>query len=181
MSFSLNQVTIGGYLTRDPQVRYPSGDSVVADFGIAMNESYTKKGGGKVESVVFVDVTVWGKTAELAGEYLHKGSGVVIVGRLKMDEWEDKQSGQKRSKLTVTGNEIKFLPRSGGDDEGGGSRGGGRGESRGGGRSGGGGGRSGGGRGNGSRRGNEDGPGYADDDGEDRTYGHGHEDDDVPF
>jgi single-strand DNA-binding protein len=183
MSFALNTVTIGGYLTRDPEIRYiPSGDAV-ANFSIALNESYTKKGGEKVEKVVFVDVTAWSKTAELVGEYLSKGSGVVIIGKLTMEEWDDKNTGKKRTKLVVTANEVKFLPR-GGDSDGGGrggrsegrSGGGGRGESRGG-RDGG---RSGG-RGGSRRNGNDDGPDYGGDD--DQGYGGDGDggDEDTPF
>ncbi|PYL75725.1 MAG: single-stranded DNA-binding protein [Verrucomicrobia bacterium] len=118
---SFNKVILLGNLTRDPEVRYTPKGSAVADLGIAVNRQYTLENGEKREEVTFVDVTFWGRTAEVAGEYLKKGRPVFIEGRLQLDTWDDKQSGQKRSKLKVIGETMQMLgsPRSGGAANGG--------------------------------------------------------------
>lgn len=119
---NVNKVILIGNLTRDPEVKYTPKGSAVADIGIAINRYYTADNGEKREETTFVDVTLWGKTAELAGEYLKKGRSVYVEGRLQLDSWEDKTSGQKRSKLRVVGDTIQFLDRkaaSGGDEGGG--------------------------------------------------------------
>jgi single-strand DNA-binding protein len=118
---SFNKVILLGNLTRDPEVRYTPKGSAVADLGIAVNRQYTLENGEKREEVTFVDVTFWGRTAEVAGEYLKKGRPVFIEGRLQLDTWDDKQSGQKRSKLKVIGETMQMLgsPRSGGATNGG--------------------------------------------------------------
>ncbi|MBE7494322.1 MAG: single-stranded DNA-binding protein [Verrucomicrobiaceae bacterium] len=140
---SLNKVMLIGNLTRDPEVRYTPKGSAVCDIGLAMNRVYSSESGEKIEEVTFVDITLWGKTAELAGKYLHKGRPVFIEGRLQMDSWEDKQTGQKRQRLKVVGETMQFLNSAQGggggagggggggyDDEGGGGGGGGGGYSR---------------------------------------------------
>jgi single-strand DNA-binding protein len=106
---SFNKVLLLGNLTRDPEVRYTPKGSAVADLGIAVNRQYTLDNGEKREEVTFVDVTFWGRTAEVAGEYLKKGRPVFIEGRLQLDTWDDKQSGQKRSKLKVIGETMQML------------------------------------------------------------------------
>ncbi len=106
---SFNKVILLGNLTRDPEVRYTPKGSAVADLGIAVNRQYTLENGEKREEVTFVDVTFWGRTAEVAGEYLKKGRPVFIEGRLQLDTWDDKQSGQKRSKLKVIGETMQML------------------------------------------------------------------------
>jgi single-strand DNA-binding protein len=106
---SYNKVFLLGNLTRDPEVRYTPKGSAVADLGIAVNRQYTLDTGEKREEVTFVDVTFWGRTAEVAGEYLKKGRSVFIEGRLQLDTWDDKQSGQKRSKLKVVGEMMQML------------------------------------------------------------------------
>ena len=118
---SYNKVLLLGNLTRDPEVRYTPKGSAVADLGIAVNRQYTLDTGEKREEVTFVDVTFWGRTAEVAGEYLKKGRSVFIEGRLQLDTWDDKQSGQKRSKLKVVGEALQLIggrPGGGGDEEG---------------------------------------------------------------
>jgi single-strand DNA-binding protein len=122
---SFNKVILLGNLTRDPEVRYTPKGSAVADLGIAVNRVYTTDSGEKREETTFVDVTFWGRTAEVAGEYLKKGRPVFVEGRLQLDTWEDKTSGQKRSKLKVIGETMQLLggrPGGGGGDaeEGGG-------------------------------------------------------------
>src|SRR5215212_3715167 len=106
---SFNRVILLGNLTRDPEVRYTPKGSAVAEVGLAVNRNYTTEGGEKREETTFVDVTLWGRTAEIAGEYLKKGRPVLIEGRLQLDTWDDKQSGQKRSKLKVVGEAMQLL------------------------------------------------------------------------
>ena len=125
---SFNKVILLGNLTRDPEVRYTPKGSAVTDLGIAVNRQYTLENGEKREEVTFVDVTFWGRTAEVAGEYLKKGRPIFIEGRLQLDTWDDKQSGQKRSKLKVIGETMQMLggPRSGGSSADNGGEGSGR-------------------------------------------------------
>ncbi len=118
---SVNKVILVGNCTRDPEVRYTPKGTAVTDLGLAMNRYYSSDGGEKREETTFVDVTLWGRQAEVAAEYLKKGRPVYIEGRLQMDSWEDKNSGQKRSKLKVVGEQMQLL----GSREGGGGGGGG--------------------------------------------------------
>lgn len=106
---SFNKVILMGNLTRDPEVRYTPKGSAVADIGLAVNRVYTTDAGEKREEVTFVDVTLWGRTAEIAGEYLKKGRPAFIEGRLQLDSWDDKQSGQKRTKLKVVGEALQLI------------------------------------------------------------------------
>lgn len=123
---SMNKVILVGNLTRDPEVRYIPSGTAVADIGLAMNRSWTdKQSGQRHEETTFVDVTLWGREAEVAGEYLSKGRPVLIEGRLHLDSWDDKESGQKRSKLKVVCERMQMLGSRG--DGGGGSGGGGSG------------------------------------------------------
>ena len=119
---SFNKVILLGNLTRDPEVRYTPKGSAVCDLGLAVNRQYSLDNGEKREEVTYVDVVLWARLAEIAGEYLKKGRPVFIEGRLQLDTWDDKQSGQKRSKLRVVGETMQLLgsrPASGGDaDEG---------------------------------------------------------------
>jgi single-strand DNA-binding protein len=118
---SFNKVLLLGNLTRDPEVRYTPKGTAVTDLGLAVNRTYTADNGEKREEVTFVDVTFWGRTAEVAGEYLKKGRPIFVEGRLQLDSWDDKQSGQKRSKLKVIGENMQMLgaPRGGGGGGGG--------------------------------------------------------------
>ena len=118
---NLNKVLLMGNLTRDPEVRYTPKGTAVTELGIAVNRIYTGENGEKREEVTFVDVTVWGRTAENVGEYLRKGRPVFIEGRLQLDSWEDKQSGQKRNKLKVVADNVQFLGSRGSGGGGGGS------------------------------------------------------------
>src|SRR6188474_26449 len=124
---SFNKVILLGNLTRDPEVRYTPKGTAVTELGMAVNRVYTAENGEKREETTFVDVTLWGRTAEIAGEYLKKGRPVFIEGRLQLDTWDDKQSGQKRSKLKVVGEGLQLLGArpgggAGGGEEDGGSR-----------------------------------------------------------
>lgn len=132
---SFNKVILVGNLTRDPEVKYTTGGTAVAEIGLAVNRTwFDKSSNQRKEETTFVDITLWGRTAEIAGEYLSKGRSVLIEGRLQLDSWEDKTSGQKRSKLKVVGEEMRML---GGRGEGGGGSGGGGGGGGGGSRGGG--------------------------------------------
>src|SRR6478672_5911851 len=106
---SFNKVILLGNLTRDPEVRYTPKGSAVCDLGLAVNRNYSTENGEKREEVTFVDVVLWARLAEIAGEYLKKGRPVLIEGRLQLDSWDDKQSGQKRSKLRVIGETMQLL------------------------------------------------------------------------
>src|ERR1700682_833065 len=118
---SFNKVILLGNLTRDPEIRYTPKGSAVCDLGMAVNRVYTLDSGEKREEVTFVDVVLWARLAEIAGEYLKKGRPVFIEGRLQLDTWDDKQSGQKRSKLKVGGEGLQLIGRrAGGGGAGGG-------------------------------------------------------------
>jgi|SRR5688572_30747882 len=107
---SFNRVILVGNLTRDPEVKYTTGGTAVAEIGMAVSRQwFDQKSNEKKEETTFVDVTLWGRQAEVAGEYLSKGRPVLIEGRLQLDTWEDKQSGQKRSKLRVVGEQMQML------------------------------------------------------------------------
>ncbi len=114
---SLNKVMIIGNLTRDPELRYTPKGQAVTDIALAVNRRYVVDG-EKREEVTYVDVTFWGKGAEIIAQYMKKGNPMYVEGRLRLDSWDDKTTGQKRSRLTVTGEEFQFL---GGKGEGGGS------------------------------------------------------------
>jgi single-strand DNA-binding protein len=103
---SFNRVILAGNVTRDIELRYIPSGTAVADIGLAVNDR-VKKGEQWVDEVTFVDVTLWGRTAEIASEYLHKGSNILIEGRLKLDSWE--KDGQKRSKLRVNADKMQML------------------------------------------------------------------------
>jgi single-strand DNA-binding protein len=159
----VNKVIIVGNLGKDPEVRYTSGGQAVANLRIATSRSWTdKQSGQRKEETEWHDVEVWGKQAEQCGEYLAKGRQVYIEGRLKTDKWQDKQSGQERSKVKVVADTVRFLGGRGAGAGPGAGAGGGRGgapmtdeppggfeESDGGGHGGGGGGGGGGGAGGG--------------------------------
>lgn len=124
---SYNRVILVGNLTRDPEVRYIPSGTAVTELGLAVNRTwFDKQSNSRKEETTFVDVTLWGREAEVAGEYLSKGRPVLIEGRLQMDSWEDKQTGQKRSKLKVVCEKMQMLGSRGEGGGGGGyNRGGG--------------------------------------------------------
>lgn len=117
---SFNKVMIMGNVTRDIEVRYTPKGTAVTDIGIATNRR-VKQGDEWVDETTFVDVTLWGRTAELAGQYLAKGRPVFIEGRLQMDTWTDSQTGKQRSKLKVVGENMQFLGTGSGQGTGGGA------------------------------------------------------------
>ena len=104
---TLNKVMLIGNLTRDPEVRYTPSGSAVSDVRMAVSRKFKTSDGQEKEETCFVTVTVWGRQAETAGEYLRKGSPVFVEGRLKLDEWE--KDGQKQSRLGVVAERVQFL------------------------------------------------------------------------
>ncbi len=114
---SFNKVILVGNLTRDPELRYTPKGTAIAKIGLAVNHKWKNEAGEMKEEVTFVDVEVWGRTAENVGQYMRKGSPILIEGRLKLETWDDKQTNQKRSKMVVVGETVQFLgsARSGGE------------------------------------------------------------------
>lgn len=123
---SLNKVMLIGNLTRDPEVRYTPKGTAVCDMAIAVNRRFLNEATGeRQEEVTYLDIVLWGKQAELAGQYLAKGRSVYIEGRLQMDTWEDKATGQKRSKIKIVCENMQFIDSKGAGGGGGGNSGGG--------------------------------------------------------
>jgi len=114
---SFNRVILMGNLTKDPELRYTPSGLAVAHLSLAVNRKVSAKEGEKKEEVDFFDVETWDKQAELCSEYLNKGSGVLIEGRLKQDRWED-ENGGKRSKIKIIATTIQFLPKRSGEEPG---------------------------------------------------------------
>jgi single-strand DNA-binding protein len=106
---NFNKVILAGNLTRDPELRYTPNGKAIAKFGLAINRNWTTETGEKKEEVTFVDIDSFGRQAEVISQYLKKGRPVLIEGRLKLDQWDDKQSGQKRSRLGVVLESFSFL------------------------------------------------------------------------
>lgn len=125
---NLNKVQLMGNITRDPEVRYTPKGTAVTDISLAINRSFNSDDGERREETTFVDITFWGRQAEVIGEYMKKGRPLYVEGRLQLDSWEDKTTGQQRSRLKVVGENFQFL--GGRDDGGGGGSGGGGGQSR---------------------------------------------------
>jgi single-strand DNA-binding protein len=118
---SLNKVMLIGNLTRDAELRYLPSGSPVLEFRLAVSRKYKKQDGTEGEETCFVDVALWGKRGEAVAQYLKKGKPLFVEGRLQLDEWDDKETGQKRSKLKVVADNIEFLG-SRTDGQGGGGR-----------------------------------------------------------
>jgi single-strand DNA-binding protein len=116
---SFNKVILMGNLTRDPELRYTPKGTAIAKVGLAVNRVWTNEAGEKKEEVTFVDVDIFGRTAENVGQYMRKGRPMLVEGRLKLDQWDDKQTGQKRSRLGVVAENVQFLGSAPGGGEGG--------------------------------------------------------------
>ena len=106
---SYNRVILAGNLTRDPELRYTPKGTAVADLSLAVNRSWKDEAGQAQEEVTFVDVTAFARSAEVIAQYLKKGRPILVEGRLRMEKWDDKQTGQKRSKLSVVLETFQFL------------------------------------------------------------------------
>ena len=115
---SFNKVILMGNLTRDPELRYTPKGTAIAKVGLAVNRVWTNDAGEKKEEVTFVDVDIFGRTAENVGQYMRKGRPMLVEGRLKLDQWDDKQTGQKKSKLGVVAETVQFLGSAPGAGEG---------------------------------------------------------------
>lgn len=105
---SFNRVILLGNLTRDPELKYTPKGQAVAKIGLAVNRKY-KTDAGEQEEVTFIDIDAWGKQAELIGQYLKKGNPLFVEGRLKLEQWDDKNTGKKVSKLKVVMENFQFL------------------------------------------------------------------------
>jgi single-strand DNA-binding protein len=116
---SFNKVILVGNLTRDPELRYTPKGTAIAKIGMAVNRTWRTETGETKEEVTFVDVDVFGRTAENVSQYMRKGSPILIEGRLRLDTWDDKQTNQKRSKLGVVAETVQFLSSGRGGGEGG--------------------------------------------------------------
>jgi len=117
----LNKVFLIGNLTRDPELRVTPKGTAICQFGIAVNRQFRDDSGASRDETTFVDIEAWGKQGELVAKYLNKGSLAMVEGRLRLDQWEDKNSGQKRSKLKVVLDNVQFLSSRGGGGGGGGA------------------------------------------------------------
>ncbi|MGJ8655535.1 MAG: single-stranded DNA-binding protein [Akkermansiaceae bacterium] len=122
---SFNKVMIMGNITRDIELRATPKGTSVTDLGLACNRVRMGEDGQKIEEVTFVDVTLWGRQAELASQYLAKGSPIFIEGRLHMDSWTDQATGKQRTRLKVVGENMQFIGSPGGGNNGGGNSNGG--------------------------------------------------------
>ncbi|HYG25123.1 MAG TPA: single-stranded DNA-binding protein [Verrucomicrobiae bacterium] len=118
---SFNKVILVGNLTRDPELRYTPKGTAIAKIGLAVNRTWKNEAGESKEEVTFVDVDAFGRQAETIGQYMKKGSPILVEGRLRLDQWDDKQTGQKRSKLGVVVEAFQFLGGGNRGAEGGGS------------------------------------------------------------
>lgn len=116
---NLNKVMLIGNLTRDPELKYTPKGTAVADIALAINRVWNNEQNQKQEETTFVDITLWGRQAEIAQQYLTKGRGCYVEGRLALETWDDKTTGQKRSKLKVVAESLQFLPDGKGDQRGG--------------------------------------------------------------
>ena len=118
---SFNKVILMGNLTRDPELRFTPKGTAVAKLGLAVNRAWKTETGETKEEVLFIDVEAFSRQAETIGQYLKKGSPILVEGRLRLDTWDDKQTNQKRTKILVTAENVKFLgsgqPREGGAPE----------------------------------------------------------------
>lgn len=106
---NINQITVAGRLTRDPEVRYTQSGKAVTTIGLAINREWKDANGEKKKDATFLDVKWFGKTAETIGQYFRKGREIYVQGRLQLDTWDDATSGQKRSKLVVIGEHFQFV------------------------------------------------------------------------
>ena len=106
---SFNKVILAGNLTRDPELRYTPKGTAIAQMGLAVNRSWKTETGELKEEVTFVDVSAFGRQAEVLAQYLKKGRPLLVEGRLKLEQWEDKNTHQKQSKLKVVLESFSFI------------------------------------------------------------------------
>jgi single-strand DNA-binding protein len=106
---SFNKVILMGNVTRDPELRYTPKGMAIAKIGLAVNRSWRNEAGETKEEVTFVDIDAFGRQAETIGQYIKKGSPLFVEGRLRLDQWDDKQTGQKRSRLGIVLENFQFI------------------------------------------------------------------------
>jgi single-strand DNA-binding protein len=111
---NFNKVILAGNITRDPELRYTPKGTAVAKIGLAINRNWKDESGQQKEEVTFVDVDAFGRQAEVISQYLKKGRPILVEGRLRLDQWDDKQTGQKKSRLGVVLESFQFLDSGGG-------------------------------------------------------------------
>lgn len=115
---ALNKVLLMGHLTRDPELRVTPKGTPICQFGLAINRTYKTDSGEAREDVLFVDIEAWGRAGETLAKYMTKGRPIFIEGRLKLDQWEDKNTKEKRSRMKVVCESFQFLGDKGGNAEG---------------------------------------------------------------
>ena len=118
MARGFSKAIIMGNLTRDPEMRTTPSGASVCGFSVAVNRTYRDGSGNNVDQVSFIDCSAWGKLGETIGQYAKKGSGVLVSGRLEQRSWEDKTTGQKRSRVEIVAEDFNFLPRGGQENSG---------------------------------------------------------------
>jgi single-strand DNA-binding protein len=106
---NLNRVTLAGRLTRDPELRYTNSGTAIAEISLAVSRFYKDQAGQTKEETDFIDLTAFGRSAEVMQKHLHKGNPLFVEGRLHLDQWDDKQTGAKRSKLKVIAESMQFF------------------------------------------------------------------------
>jgi single-strand DNA-binding protein len=109
LPMNLNHVTLAGRLTREPETRYTQSGTAIADISLAVTRYWRNDKGESQEEVAFIDVTAFGRSAEMIQKHLHKGREIFVDGHLKLDQWDDKQTGAKRSKLKVIADSLQFV------------------------------------------------------------------------
>jgi len=122
---NLNKVMLIGNLTRDPELRVTPKGTAICTFSLAVNRKFKDESGGEREEVTYVDIEAWGKAGENISKYCTKGRPLFVEGRLRLDQWEDKNTKEKRSRMKVVCENFQFLGSGGGRGEGGGGEGGG--------------------------------------------------------
>ena len=106
---NVNNVTLAGRLTRDPETRYTNSGTAITDISLGISRFYKTEAGETRDETDFIDVTAFGRSAEIIQKHLHKGNPLFVEGRLKLDQWDDKQTGAKRSKLKVIAESMQFV------------------------------------------------------------------------
>jgi single-strand DNA-binding protein len=109
VSLNLNRVMLAGNLTRDPQVKFLANERAVASFGLAINRRTKTEDGQQKDDTTFVDCEAWGREAEILGQYFAKGMPIFLEGRLKLETWDDKETGKKQSRMRVVAERIQFV------------------------------------------------------------------------
>lgn len=108
---NINRTITGGRLTRSPELRHTTNQTAVAEFTLAINRTFKTESGEKKEDTTFIDVTFWGRKAEVIAEHFQKGNRILVEGRLRQEKWQDKETGKERSKISIVGESFEFVDR----------------------------------------------------------------------